>query len=86
MITDILGHIKMQVTILNKTGSTDLFVIKNKLRSIVGLDVIKALGLNFEGSSMKVSAITTADKAILKDLPKLSEASLGTFPNFTHNI
>ncbi len=91
----LFGCITCDVTHNDQQRSANFYIVPDGMSAVAGRDLISSLGLRIDGASLCVRSATareindaSTDQAseVLHKFPSLVSPSLGTFPNYVHEI
>ena len=87
-ISQIRGALEVTVCGANARAQAVLYVVPDDLPAVAGRDLIHALSLHISGANLQVEKTATSIATLTNSqLPAaLTDPSLGTFPNFQHEI
>ena len=83
-IAGIKGSVKTKLALKDRFHQGNILIVKRGLASVLGRDFLEALCISLDLGSRQISTMDT--KVSLSDFPKLTDPSLGTFPNYAHRI
>ncbi|GFN82895.1 LOW QUALITY PROTEIN: Pol polyprotein [Plakobranchus ocellatus] len=81
-----LGRFLTQVKNKNRRVCAVFYVLPPHCSAVIGQNLISALGLQIDGSTMEIRAVTHDSVDIAQDYPRLLSNELGTFPDSQHAI
>ncbi|GFN84809.1 integrase core domain protein [Plakobranchus ocellatus] len=81
-----LGRFLSQVKNKNRRVCAEFYVLPPRCSAVIGQNLISALGLQIDGSTMEIRAVTHDSVDIAQDYPRLLSNELGTFPDYQHAI
>ena len=87
-ISQICGILEVTVSGTNTRAQAMLYVVLDNLPAVTGRDLICALSLHISGADLQVekTAMSVATLVDSRQPAALTDPSLGTFPNFQHEI
>ncbi|GFN73690.1 transposon tf2-9 polyprotein [Plakobranchus ocellatus] len=81
-----LGRFMTQVKNWNRRVCAEFYVLPPRCSAVIGKKLISALGLQIDGSTMEICAVTHDSMDIAHVYPRLLSNELGTFPDYQHEI
>ncbi|GFO11865.1 integrase core domain protein [Plakobranchus ocellatus] len=81
-----LGRFLTQVKDKNRRVFADSYVPPPRCSAVIGQNLISALGLQIDASTMEIRAVTHDSMDIARDHPCPLSHELGTFPDYQHAI
>ncbi|GFN92348.1 transposon ty3-i Gag-Pol polyprotein [Plakobranchus ocellatus] len=70
----------------NRRVCAEFYVLPPRCSAIIGQNLISALGLQIDGATMEIRAVTRNSVDITHEYPRLLSNELGTFPDYQHDI
>ncbi|GFO12711.1 retrovirus-related pol polyprotein from transposon 17.6 [Plakobranchus ocellatus] len=81
-----LGRFLTQVKNKNRRVCAEFYVLPPRCSAVIGQNLISALSLQLDGSTMEIRAVTHDSVDIAQEYPRLLSNELGTFPDYQHEI
>ncbi|GFO24484.1 transposon tf2-9 polyprotein [Plakobranchus ocellatus] len=81
-----LGRFLTQVKNKNRRVCAEFYVLPPRCSAVIGQNLISALGLQIDGSTMEIRAVNHDSVDIAQDYRRLLSNELGTFPDYQHEI
>ncbi|GFO29344.1 integrase core domain protein [Plakobranchus ocellatus] len=81
-----LGRFLTQVKNKNRRVCAEFYVLPPRCSAVIGQNLISALSLQIDGSTMEIRAVTHDSVEIAQEYPRQLSNELGTFPDYQHAI